>query len=72
MRDARIEHVLGRLEEKIDGIAGILQSHLDSIKNNEKRINSLERTRDRQWGATKVLMILGGGATAIAGWFGFN
>ena len=72
MRDDRLERTLGRLEEKIDGIANTLQSHLDGIKSNEKRVNSLERTRDRQWGGAKVLGVVLSVFAAIAGWFGFN
>ena len=67
-----MERTLGRLEEKIDGIVNILQSHINDYKEVEERVGSLERTRDRQWGAAKVLAILGSGSAVVAGWFGFN
>jgi len=67
-----IERTLGRLEEKIDGIGETLKDYHKQTDKNDKRLTSLEATRNRQYGASKVLAGLISLVAVVFGWIRFS
>ncbi len=64
-----IEKSLGRIEQKLDDVKELVQTQTTRLNDHAKRVDSLERTRDRYWGGLKVasavIVFLGG----LGGWF---
>lgn len=62
---ARVEEGIKRIDDKIDDLQEVSVKRLNS---HALRVDSLERTRDRQWGAVKfsgaVVVLLG----AVLSW----
>lgn len=66
---ARTEAVLGEVQKDVSE----LKEHTNTRMNaHASSIRSLNKTRDRQWGATKVIGVLGTASAIVIGWFKYG
>ena len=66
---ARTEAVLNAVQKDVSE----LKEHTNTRMNaHASSIRSLNKTRDRQWGATKVIGILSTASAIIIGWFKYG
>ena len=66
---ARTEAVLGEVQKDVSE----LKEHTNTRMNaHASSIRSLNKTRDRQWGAAKVIGVMGTISGVVVGWFKYG